>query len=93
VFLSSSHFIFCYFFGNYLVQICIALENYQLLLFLMCKIVKVLTLACVVDFSFRGFPGRGSARSMGNSCATGGSKDLFGASQLLTTVSSDFFVL
>ena len=78
------HLFSCFFFQVItLVQICIALEDFQLLLFQMCKIVQVLTpmaLACMVDFSCRGFPGRGSARSMGNSCVVGGSKDLFRAS-------------
>jgi hypothetical protein len=40
--------------GNCLVQICFALDDFRLLLFLMCQILQVLTpVICVIDFSYR----------------------------------------
>jgi hypothetical protein len=48
-------------------------------------------MTCVIDFSYRGPPGRGSARSMGNSCASGGSKDLILSFVLLLTTVVQIF--
>ena len=55
-----------------MVEICTANEDYHILLFVIILLIN----GMVTDFVCSGFPWRGSARAMGNSCVTGGcSKD------------------